>query len=506
MSEEKKQHWADEAAEAMIESGRIPVLSTGISPSGQIHIGNMREVLTADAVYRALKDRLPNVGFNYIADNFDPLRKVYPFLDEATYAPLVGQPLSDIPCPCGDHKSYSDHFLEPFLRSLDKLGVDVEVMYADRMYKTGLMTPYIILALEHRDEITSILHEMTGKQFADGWSPFTPWCPQCRKISDAEVLGFSAESETIDYRCGCGSSGTVPMAGGGKLTWRIDWPARWSALGVTLEPFGKDHATRGGSYDTGKAIAERVFRQQAPQPVPYEWIRLKGKGDMSSSRGNVLSINEMLEVVPPEILRYLVIRARPQKTIAFDPGLPLLKLVDEFESMDKGDRAVELSSAAGFTSVGVPFKHLVVVAQIAKFDPSNTQKILETTGYMVENLESLRERLHYVRNWLERFAPEELKFEVRSTLPQEVAELTVQQRGFLRKLAEGLRPGMSGDEIHTAIYDAAKEEEGVKPGELFRAVYISLLGKERGPRAGGFIESLGIDWCTGRFREAGESH
>ena len=120
-------HWADRAA-AEIEAGdRAPVLSTGISPSGEIHIGNMREVLTADAVFRALKERGSAVEFNYVADNFDPLRRVYPFLDESTYAPMVGRPLSEIPCPCGDHDSYSEHFLQPFLEALKRLQVDVRV-------------------------------------------------------------------------------------------------------------------------------------------------------------------------------------------------------------------------------------------------------------------------------------------------------------------------------------------------------------------------------------------
>ena len=83
-------HWADRIARQIIETGRAPVISTGISPSGEIHIGNMREVLTADALFRALKDMGAKPRFNYVADNFDPLRKVYPFLDSETYAPLIG--------------------------------------------------------------------------------------------------------------------------------------------------------------------------------------------------------------------------------------------------------------------------------------------------------------------------------------------------------------------------------------------------------------------------------
>ena len=505
MHDTAAQHWADRVAEAVTAAGRPPVISTGISPSGEIHIGNMREVLTADAVYRALLDRGVEVGFNYVADNFDPLRKVYPFLDEARYAPLVGQPLSDIPCPCGDHGSYADHFLEPFLSALETLHIDVEVVRADRLYKSGRMNRWIVRALEGRDAIAAILREMTGKPVQDGWSPFNPWCPHCRVMGRAEVLGFSAADETVDFRCTCGARETLPMAGGGKLVWRIDWPARWCELDVTVEPFGKDHATRGGSYDTGKAVVETVFGGEAPHPVPYEWIRLKGQGDMSSSRGNVLSIGDMLEVVPPEVLRYLVIRARPQKTIAFDPGLPLLKLVDEFESADadgEDRRSIELSRAAGFEPVGVPFKHLVVVAQIAGYDVERMREILLRTGYPDPGRTALEARSGHVRRWLDRFAPEDLKFDVREALPAETADLSPAQRRFLGRFADRLEPSMDGDAVHAVLYEEAKADEAMKPKDGFQAVYLALLGLPRGPRAGGFVASVGVEWCAGRFREA----
>ena len=499
------EHWADRRASEIIASGRPPVISTGISPSGEIHIGNMREVLTADAVNRALRDRDAAPRFNYVADNFDPLRKVYPFLDPQKYAPLVGRPLSEIPCPDGCHDSYADHFLEPFVAALDRLGVEVEVERADQMYKSGRMTPWILLALQQRERIAAILRELTGKQVADDWSPFAPLCPQCGKINAARVTGFSAKGETVAYSCGCGAEGELPMAGGGKLIWRIDWPARWCMLGVTVEPFGKDHATRGGSYDTGSRIVREIFDGQPPFPVPYEWIRLRGRGDMSSSRGNVLSIGQVLRVVPPDALRYLVMREKPERTINFDPGVPLLQLVDELDdatAAGRDSRAVELSRAGGFLPVGVPFKHVVVVAQTTNFDLDKMLDLLGRTGYENVSREALADRTAYARRWLVEFAPEEIRFTVQERLPAEVAELAPEQRAFLGRLAEELREGMNGEAIHKLVYDLAGEFEGVRPASLFQAIYLSLLGRRRGPRAGLFIALLGIDFCADRFREA----
>ncbi len=504
-SPSRVRHWADEAASAVAASGRVPVLSTGISPSGEIHVGNMREVLTADAVFRALRDLGVPARFNYVCDNFDPLRKVSPFLDPAVYASKVGQPLSRIPCPCGKHASYGDHFLEPFLETLQTLHVEVELERADLMYASGRMVPYIVAALEGRDSIAAILRELTGKEVGEDWWPFSPLCSACGRISAARVTGFSAAHETVDFACECGAAGTVPMAGGGKLVWRIDWPARWKLLGVTVEPFGKDHATRGGSYDTGVRIVREVFHGEPPHPIPYEWISLKGAGDMSSSKGNVLSIGDALKLVPPEVLRYLVLREKPQRTISFDPGLPLLQLVDEVDdatAAGRDERALALSQAAGFRPVGVPFKHLVVVAQAAAFDLDGVMSILERTGYCGLDREAVRDRMGYALRWLESHAPEELKFEVRHSLPAEVEALSPTQRDALGRLARELKEDMDGDAVHALIHRLAKEIPEMKPAEMFQAVYISLLGKPRGPRAGWFVSVLGASFCARRFREA----
>ena len=505
MAERKPQHWADAVASEVAASGRPAVISTGISPSGEIHIGNMREVLTADAVYRALKDLGVPADFHFVADNFDPLRKVSPFLEHEKYAPLVGRPLSAIPCPCGDHESYADHFLTPFLASLEKLHVHVEVVRSDQLYKSGRMNRRIVTALTHRSAIVAILKELTGKEMGKDWSPFVPICGSCGRMNGTLVTGFDAGSETVDYACACGESGTLPMAGGGKLQWRIDWPARWRTLGVTVEPFGKDHSTRGGSYDTGIRIAREVFDYEPPHPIPYEWISLKDRGDMSSSKGNVLSIGHVLQVAPPEVLRYLVMRTRPVKTIRFDPGRPLAQLVDQVDdahARGRDERAMDLSRAAGFEPVGVPYKHLVMVAQVARFDLDRVLEILHRTGYPGVSRTAVAERLEYASRWLSEFAPEEEQYIVRESLPDEAASLTPDQRRFLSGLAKGLTGTMDGAAIHDLIYHITAGFEETDPAELFQAIYISLLGKVRGPRAGSFIAILGSEFCARRFAEA----
>jgi lysyl-tRNA synthetase class 1 len=226
---------------------------------------------------------------------------------------------------------------------------------------------------------------------------------------------------------------------------------------------------------------------------------------MSSSKGNVLSISRILEVVPPEALRYMIIRDRPQRTIGFDPGLPLLQLVDQLDdrtARGRDARAVELSQAAGFEPVGVPFKHLVVVAQVADFDTDKVVRILKESGYPDARRDAVAGRLHYARNWLEAYAPEDLKFTVQPTLPPQVEGLDDEQRRFLGRLAAGLQRAMDGPAVHDLIYELAGSFEGIPASHLFQAIYLSLLGKQRGPRAGAFVAILGADFCRARFAEA----
>ncbi|MGH8060271.1 MAG: lysine--tRNA ligase, partial [Candidatus Entotheonellia bacterium] len=241
-------------------------------------------------------------------------------------------------------------------------------------------------------------------------------------------------------------------------------------------------------------------------PIPYEWLSLAGKGDMSSSKGNVVSIHAMLEVAPPEVLRYLILRSPPQRSIKIDPGLPLLQLIDEYddvEAQSRDSRALELSAISGIRPVGVPYRHMVTVVQVAQGDLDTCIEVLQRTGYQVENREGLRQRVAYAQRWLETFAPEEARFQVQRQLPPSAADLTPLQKQALQRLGEGLRPGMTGEQVHQLIY-AIKDELGMRPDLLFKAIYLALLGKPQGPRAGWFLSTLDTTFVKRRFAEAAE--
>jgi lysyl-tRNA synthetase class 1 len=495
-------HWADVVASS-VKADMPHRIATGITPSGPVHIGNMREVLTGDLVFKAMVRRGLTAELLYIADDFDPLRKVYPFLPES-YADWVGKPISDIPCPCGGHRSYADHFLTPFLSALSELDISPRVYLSSELYRSGAYTGEIATAIEHTGEIRHILEHVSGRTLPADWAPFYPICSVCGKISPARILEHDAVRHTVRYRCTCGNEGTADYARGeGKLVWRVDWPMRWAHFGITVEPFGKDHATAGGSYDTGKEIARRVFRCNPPHPVIYEWISLKGKGAMHSSKGVAVTINEMLEIVPPDVLRYLIVRTRPERTIDFDPGMGLISLIDEYDRVSRGatGREYELSRIASIPT-RIPFRHMVTVVQIAH-DERRLFQCLARTSYDVTNTANILRQAERVRVWLRKYAPDSVKFSVKEQLPLQVGELGEADSGALSAYLEFLKalPGWSAEEIHNGVYEVAPRC-GTDAKRLFELIYLAFLGQARGPRLGWFLEALGREFVLGRLSEA----
>jgi lysyl-tRNA synthetase class 1 len=514
------------AAELMAKHGRgRQVFATAITPSGPIHVGNMREVLTTEAIYRATGDAGGDARLLYIADDYDPLRKVYPFLSDrpggTDYAQHVGRPLRQIPCPCGQHDHYAAHFLQPFLAALTDLGVKPDVHSAFDMYAEGRYVAATRQALDAADEVREIIESVSGRRLAKTWAPFNPQCGVCGRIAGVEVMRY--EFPELHYRCADGHEGQhdVRAGGIGKLPWRLDWPARWKFLGVTFEAFGKDHGAKGGSWDTGVPLARRVFGGTEPDHVMYEFLNLKGRGAMHSSTGLAIAATDVLEMTPPEVLRYLLVRQSPRKHIDFDPGMGLLNLVDEFDRLERIRFGVE-ENPGTFTEVErtyglscpgaapdhlprkVAYRHLVTVCQVAS-DVGGVERILRRTGELADDLDAddralLADRVTHVRNWLARFAPDEVRFRVQQRLPDHA--FRADDRAFLADLAARLADvEWTGQAIHDAVYAARGDRP---PAAAFTALYQAILGQDRGPRAGFFLASLERDWVVARLRAASQ--
>ncbi len=496
----EKIHWADAKA-SRVPADRHQLIATGITPSGPIHLGNMREVMTGDMIYKALKSRGVDAELVYVADDFDPLRKVYPFLPD-TYQKYIGWPVSDIPCPCGKHKSYAEHFLDPFLSAIEELDIHPRIIRTSEAYRSGMFTEQIRAALEHAEEIKETLERISGRKLEEGWTPYYPICEKCGIISRATILSHDPEKHTVTYRCSCGHEGVSDYSKGeGKLVWRVDWPMRWSVYGVTIEPFGKDHASPGGSYDTGRYITKEIYGYEAPIPVTYEWISLKGRGEMHSSKGVVLTIRDMLDIVPPEVLRFMIAKTKPDKTIAFDPGMGLLRLIDEYDraAASGESREYELSVIAS-PQTTIPFRHMVTVVQIAQTD-DGIFDILKRSGYEIVDKDAVLDQANRAKMWLERYAPDDVKFAIQPTLPAVAAAEPANVKAAVAAYTAAVSAGeWKADVLHNAVYDAATSA-GITGKELFTAVYRAFLGADRGPRLGWFLEAIGREATLARLNE-----
>ena len=513
-------HWAEVFAEELLKKQKKHVLATGITPSGPIHIGNMREILTTDAVYRCLIEKDGKAEFIYIADDFDPLRKVYPYLPKE-YEKHVGKPISDIPCPCKKHKSYADHYLGSFLRSLEEIGVAPKVYRASEMYTSGKYVEAIQIALENTEKIKKIIETISKRELPKGWLPFNIRCEKCGKLTTAKPILY--EYPTIEYSCECGYEGEVDIRKGGvgKLPWRVDWPARWKMLNITFEPCGKDLATVGGARDTGKKIVEEIYNYPHPEVIVYEFILLKGKGAMHSSKGTALSAEEMLHMTPPEVLRFFLMKNQPNKHLTFDDGLGLLNLVDEYDKEERAyfgkeeetkgmkdlKKTYELSQPQTVPKTmpyHLPYRHLVTLVQIGQ-TWDEVKNILLRTEQIPKNLkkedeEHLRQRADHVQYWLDNFAPDMVKFEVKESLPK--LSLSKEQKTLLTTLQEKL-PHINWDpeEIHNAIYEVS-EQKNLQIKTAFKTIYQIILNQEKGPRAGYFLSNLDKQFVLERITEA----
>jgi len=507
-------HWADVTAQALAHKANKHVISTGITPSGEFHIGHLREILTGDMISRAARNAGLDVDFIFIVDDADPLRKVYPFLHE-DYSEFIGHQIGSIPAPDKEGKpdfekfkkdglNYADYFLNPFLDALRKIGVVPRIIKNMHSYQSGAFNEVSKIACDKAKEIREIIERVSSRELADNWFP---WSPLDSKGSLEGVVVTGYEYPLVHWKDSHGVEGSSDITKGeGKLPWRIDWPAKWSWIGVTCEAFGKDHGAAGGSYATGREICQ-IFGHQPPQPLTYEWISLKGQGAMSSSSGNTIGPIEALELVPPEILRLLIAQSKPNKAIEFDTGMSLVNLADEYERLLSRNfeqelaeedlsrrKKVQIEDAIGalkmskvtpdsnLESSNVTFRHLCLLAQTKTSD----EMVWSSLGYSESKKppNSLVERLNKMKLWIKsKHLPEEMRISlIENPQPDTFQDFGEEEIKVLQLLKSELEKcEWNKEDIGIAIPNSAKSI-GLPPKIAYFTAYKSLMGRPRGPR------------------------
>jgi lysyl-tRNA synthetase, class I len=530
--------WADELA-ASVDGPQV--VNDSKTPSGTVHVGSLRGPVILDVIARALRARGTGTSLLYGVDDLDPM-DAQALLTPDAVEHEMGRPLAHVPDQAGDcHASYARHHAQTFIDTFAGLGIHPDRYYwMSELYAAGSVDPYIRIALDRAAAVRAIYQRVAKVQHPPDWHPIQVVCENCGRVGttivtkwDGQRIYYECRPNLVTWAQGCGRAGWVePFGGRAKLGWNLEWAAQWSIFGVTIEPCGKDLATAGGSRDRADAIAREVYEREPPLNVAYEFLNIGGR-KMSTSKGLGVAAHEIVEVVPPEQLRLLFLRPRPQTAIEFDPAgndaIP--RLFDEFDRLADATagRPVRGELPAGHESVfryslldpaaDVPalaasfrpaFGHLALLRQIPGVDIDARMEAEKGSPLTSVELATLRERIAAADAWLATFAPDKARIIVRrDALPEEAAALDPDQRAWLGRLAaeaasEGGSAPTSGDAWQALIFATAAALE-LAPGRAFGALYLAFLGRPNGPRAGWLLASLEPAFVADRLREAAGS-
>lgn len=507
----KEIHWADLAADNLIKikDKDLYTCASGITPSGTVHIGNFREVITTALVVKALKDKGKKTRFIYSWDDYDVFRKIPANMPkQELLQEYLRKPIVDVPDTFGCHKSYAEHNESEFEESMEQVGIDVEFIQQAQMYRQCKYSEEMKKALQNKEKIKAILDQYRETPLGKTWYPVSIFCERCAR-DNTEITSYDSEY-LLSYICSdCKFKDTfdIRKKGISKLTWRVDWPMRWHYENVDFEPGGKDHSTVGGSYSTAKEIVKEIWNKNAPYYVMYDFISVKGRGGkISSSKGNVITLKEALEIYEPEIVRWLFASTRPNTEFAVSFDLDVINLYEEFdrceriyfggktdksqELVEKEKRIYELSciEIPKQLPLQMPFRHLTNLIQVNELNIEKTHKQLENEAKGGYDKKRLLTRITCTKNWIEKYAPDDFKF---SIMEEPKIRLNESQKAIVNAFVTLLENNdLNDEELHKEFYTIS-EKHNIKAPEFFKLMYNIIISKDRGPKLASFIITIG---------------
>ncbi|MCR4335251.1 MAG: lysine--tRNA ligase [archaeon] len=507
-----KEHWADNTAKKIVEEkGNLPkyTIAAGITPSGVVHIGNFREIITVDLIAKALTHLGKKVRFIYSWDDYDVFRKVpanFPkkeMLEKYLWCPIV-----DVPDPFDCHSSFAEHNEKAVEDLLPKVGVFPEFLHQAKKYRACEYAEGMKTAIQNRNQIKELLDEWRKEPLADDWSPVRVFCEKC-KTDKTKIIAYNDAYE-ITYSCECGfqESFDFRKKGIAKLQWRVDWPMRWAHEKVKFEPSGKEHSSEGGSNTTANKISKQIWGYDSPYHFMYEFISIKGAGGkMSSSKGNTIDLKEMLSVYEPSIVRYLFVRTIPSKSFEISFDGDVIAIYDSFDRLEKiyfGEEkvnedlfeqqkriyalsAVELPKKMPYQP---PLRHITTVLQLNLFDEKKTFDYFVADAKTKQDKGRLSVRINCAKNWLQNYAPEQFLFSVQETPSEEALALSAPLKKGLKDFADSVDDSLSEDDLAKKFKEIC-EINKIEIKDLFNAAYILVLNRERGPKLFALLKNTG---------------
>jgi lysyl-tRNA synthetase class 1 len=482
----------------------------GLGASGFPHIGSLGDAARSNAVALAIKELGYNSELVAFCDDKDGLRKVPAGLSKADLEKYLGYPVSSIPDPFGCHESYGKHMSSLLLEALDKCGIQYKYYSANEVYKKGLLVNEIRTLLTNAKQVGEIVKEEVGQETYTEVLPYFAICEKCGHLYTTRAYKFDPKTDKVTYKCegleirgkripGCGYEGEIDIKSGqGKLTWKSEFAARWRALDIRFEAYGKDIAD---SVRINDRISREVLKFEPPSHARYEMFLDKGGKKISKSAGNVFTPQVWFQYGSPQSLLLLMLkRFVGTRTLSVSDIPSYMNELDEMEDVYFGKKQVSPKEAARLKglylycyvmkppekpSIHVPYNLLAFLVKMAPKECVNdyVAEKLQSYGYLQKNQmidEGLAKRVDYAKNWSRDF--EEIK--------ETTVALSGEEKKAIAEFLETLNTADDPDQIQNAIFNAAKNNN-LKPGAFFRVLYSVLMGAPQGPRLGPYVLAMG---------------
>jgi len=478
------------------EKGYV-LFETGYGPSGLPHIGTFGEVARTTMIMRAFQE-LSDLPTRLVcfSDDLDGMRKVPSNVpNPEKLVEHLQRPLTSVPDPFEEYESFGHHNNAMLRRFLDTFGFEYDFISATEFYQSGQFDQVLLRAVEKYDDIMKVMLASLREERQKTYSIFLPIHPETGRVLYVPMKSVDAQNGTITFDTEEGEEMTLPVTGGNvKLQWKPDFGARWAALGVDFEMYGKDHSTNTPIYDK----ICRILGHPAPEHFSYELFLDENGQKISKTSGNGVSIDEWLTYASTESLSYFMyLKPKTAKRMHFDV---IPKAVDEYHQQLRAyegqDDKARLNNPVWHIHGGdvpvskmvVSFSMLLNLASVSGADDKD-----QLWGFIKRYAPEASAETHADLDAAAGFA---VRYYNDFVKPAKVYRApTYLEREALIALRDGLKAwdqGLDGDALQSLVFACGRERFDPMR-DWFKALYEVLLGASQGPRFGGFIALLGIE-------------
>jgi lysyl-tRNA synthetase class 1 len=509
--------WYDKAAAELIDReeslGRsLDLIRTesGLGASGIPHIGSLADVLRNHAIAQAVEVQGYDAEFIAFSDDKDGLRRVPAGLPDEMEK-WIGYPVSSIPDILGNcHESFGSHITSLLLEAVEKSGAKYSFRSGTRVYNEGVLNEEILILMENAGKVGEIIKEELGQEKYTETLPYFAVCEGCGRIYTTIAHRYLPDEHKILYSCdgmeikgrwleGCGCDGEVDvLAGKGKLSWKVEFAARWRALDIRFEAYGKDIAD---SVRVNDRICKEILEWEPPMHVQYEMFLDRGGRKISKSAGNVFTPQVWYRYGSPQSLNLLILKRFVGTKSGSVDEIPLhMDELDELEEIWFGNRSardplgeaklkglyeyVWMLEPPKEPEVHVPYNLMLNLAKVAPKDHEAVfiREKLKEYGNLKVTDKGLGKRIEYALNWVEDFGEPEITH----------VPINENMAGALKALINSLEKVEDEEDYQSVVFEVARTS-GISPRDFFQVLYKILLGRPKGPRFGPFVATIGVE-------------